>query len=490
MFESRRQCRLLLCCVETSPDSACGLGNGLQGIAGATGSTGAAYAGNAFQNNYLSHQNVQDIKEALAELKEKCGSDGLKCEDYATKLNEILEDAANTSLANELALANCATRECINEHLEAAASFDELFAGLVSVSPDFAKIAIGFENQQLIAARENSVTAAQTRVAMLDNAESFKVNHCGGVWDAACATKFNDTVIAWQGGIETGETLQLLVLGGVAAGTVARSIVAAAAEVCGAANWGCITAFVVREVGTEVLAEFSAGGFTVATVAGKTLVSQSGKIVGVFDEAAAIIETKLPKGYRELGSLGAAGNSTGGLPIGYRRVVASNGNIEILAPDGRIYASIDDLPVPTGNFSGAYEPNPKHDVKRPSVRPHPTNPMETLANSVPTATKGATVEITKAKFGHTFERHGADSTKFLTEHARGSGQAQGQFLDDQSAAKFIQDNLDKVRGGPVSIPVPDGLQVRIINPDGSYSPARTIRLVPGGKGVKTAYPEP
>lgn len=91
----------------------------------------------------------------------------------------------------------------------------------------------------------------------------------------------------------------------------------------------------------------------------------------------------LPEGYRELGSVGAAGNTTGGLPAGYRRVVSGEGDIEILAPSGRVYASVDELPTPSGYFSGRYESNPKHDVRRPGVSPQPTNPETALANSVP-----------------------------------------------------------------------------------------------------------
>jgi hypothetical protein len=67
---------------------------------------------------------------------------------------------------------------------------------------------------------------------------------------------------------------------------------------------------------------------------------------------------------------------------------------------------------------------------------------------------------------------------------------QGQFLDDQAAARFILDNLEATRNGPVSLPVPENVPSRIIMPDGTHAPASTIRLVPGGKGVKTAYPEP
>jgi filamentous hemagglutinin family protein len=102
------------------------------------------------------------------------------------------------------------------------------------------------------------------------------------------------------------------------------------------------------------------------------------------------------------------------------------------------------------------------------------------------------VQITKSRFGHTFDTHGQEATNFLTNRAKGSGQPQGQFLDDQAAARFIQGNLDKVSNGAVSIPVPENMRdvVRVIYPDGSTGPATSIRLVPGGNGVKTAYPEP
>ncbi len=100
------------------------------------------------------------------------------------------------------------------------------------------------------------------------------------------------------------------------------------------------------------------------------------------------------------------------------------------------------------------------------------------------------IPLSRSRFGHTFERHGQDATEFLTNRARATGTPNGQFLDNQAAARFIRENLDKTRGGPVSLPIPKDFPARIINPDGSFSPAKTIRLIPGGKGVKTAYPEP
>lgn len=52
------------------------------------------------------------------------------------------------------------------------------------------------------------------------------------------------------------------------------------------------------------------------------------------------------------------------------------------------------------------------------------------------------IELTKKSFGHTFSTHGDEMTEFLIKRAAGSGKAQRQFLDNQMAAKFINDNLD------------------------------------------------
>ena len=57
----------------------------------------------------------------------------------------------------------------------------------------------------------------------------------------------------------------------------------------------------------------------------------------------------LPNGYREFSSsAGATADAVGGLPAGYRRVVAPNGNIELLAPDGRTF---DPAAIPQINWS-------------------------------------------------------------------------------------------------------------------------------------------
>ena len=98
------------------------------------------------------------------------------------------------------------------------------------------------------------------------------------------------------------------------------------------------------------------------------------------------------------------------------------------------------------------------------------------------------IQLSKTRFGHTFIRHGEDATNFLINRARGSGMAQGQFLNNQKTAQFILDNVEKTANGAVNLPIPKGFPARIINPNGTFSPATHIRLVPGGGGIKTAYP--
>ena len=63
----------------------------------------------------------------------------------------------------------------------------------------------------------------------------------------------------------------------------------------------------------------------------------------------------------------------------------------------------------------------------------------------------------------------------------------GQWLDDLRAEQFISDNLDELRQGARTLDLPEGLG-RVVNPDGTFSPATKVRLVPSGSGVKTAYP--
>ena len=71
--------------------------------------------------------------------------------------------------------------------------------------------------------------------------------------------------------------------------------------------------------------------------------------------------------------------------------------------------------------------------------------------------------------------------------AKNSGQSQVQWIDNSAAEDFIAKNLDKTKNGTVEIKLPEGLG-RIVNPDGTFSPATHAKLVPSGSGIKSAYP--
>ena len=104
------------------------------------------------------------------------------------------------------------------------------------------------------------------------------------------------------------------------------------------------------------------------------------------------------------------------------------------------------------------------------------------------AVAGSSIKLTISRFGHSFINHGEEATKFIINRARGSGIMQGQFLDNQKAAQFILANVSKTANGPINLPLPKNIPARVIMPDGTFTKATHIRLIPGGKGVKTAYP--
>jgi uncharacterized protein RhaS with RHS repeats len=91
------------------------------------------------------------------------------------------------------------------------------------------------------------------------------------------------------------------------------------------------------------------------------------------------------------------------------------------------------------------------------------------------------------RVGHTFDKHGSHNTHQLQMQAKNSGLAQGQWVDDAAAEKLIADNLDKLKQGTATIEIPLGVG-RVVNPDGTFSPATHAVLVPSGSGVKTAFP--
>lgn len=100
--------------------------------------------------------------------------------------------------------------------------------------------------------------------------------------------------------------------------------------------------------------------------------------------------------------------------------------------------------------------------------------------------KGVNWKSTK-KFGHTFSRHGAGdkNTNRLRGRAASTNQEQGQWLDNQKAAEFL-DSLGEVKE-VTEVNLPKGLG-QIITPSGEIVEATKIRVVPSPTGIKTAFP--
>ncbi|WP_422350083.1 DUF6443 domain-containing protein [Flagellimonas sp.] len=111
--------------------------------------------------------------------------------------------------------------------------------------------------------------------------------------------------------------------------------------------------------------------------------------------------------------------------------------------------------------------------------------LKTAKPKAPVVVKPMTMKGKTIK--HTFTKHGSQNTDQLIKQAKGSGNPQGQWLDNVAAEDFIARNLDKTKNGSVTIEIPEGLG-RVVNPDGTFTPATHARLVPSGSGVKTAYP--
>ena len=88
---------------------------------------------------------------------------------------------------------------------------------------------------------------------------------------------------------------------------------------------------------------------------------------------------ELPPGSRKLEPVGAQVTA----PKGYDVYQAPDGTRYYQDAKGNNYASLDDLPTPTGQFEGKYVSNPKHDSSGGSISPQPKNPEATIADSVP-----------------------------------------------------------------------------------------------------------
>jgi len=92
-------------------------------------------------------------------------------------------------------------------------------------------------------------------------------------------------------------------------------------------------------------------------------------------------------------------------------------------------------------------------------------------------------------FRHTFLKHGqgAKNTQSLKDTAQRKGQPQGQWLDNEAAAKLLN-GFKNIRG-PASMKIPEGMG-QVMMPDGSILPTTRATMVPQPFGFVSAYPIP
>ncbi|OGB33216.1 MAG: hypothetical protein A3F78_08615 [Burkholderiales bacterium RIFCSPLOWO2_12_FULL_61_40] len=102
------------------------------------------------------------------------------------------------------------------------------------------------------------------------------------------------------------------------------------------------------------------------------------------------------------------------------------------------------------------------------------------------AAKGAANWKSVKQFGHTFGEHGAGAknTERLLDRAHGTGNPQGQWLNNEKAAEAL--SVVKV-DGPATVRIPQGLG-QVIKPDGTIVKTEWATVVPRGDGLRTAYP--
>jgi hypothetical protein len=96
----------------------------------------------------------------------------------------------------------------------------------------------------------------------------------------------------------------------------------------------------------------------------------------------------------------------------------------------------------------------------------------------------------KARYGHTFIKHGEGkkNTQKLKDIARSTGNNQGQWMDNNKAHGVLSGHADVT--SVKRIEIPDGLG-QVIKPDGTIVPTNHALIIPRLKtpgSLTTAYP--
>jgi hypothetical protein len=173
----------------------------------------------------------------------------------------------------------------------------------------------------------------------------------------------------------------------------------------------------------------------------------------------------------KLRQLEAAANVTGDLPSGYRRIVnKANGHIEFLAPNGRVYASIEEAVA-------ANRPPPTAAVASGGERPAPPQLQANWGTLNHYRHGGLMTAIEHINYRHGFD---ADLKNV------------GRFAKETSIRNIQSYVDDALRYGQVTV-IEDGFRIehnlgQIVGTDAAGNATSNIRVFVRGGNIQTAFP--
>jgi len=317
------------------------------------------------------------------------------------------------------------------------------------------------EVQQMLAEREACATEAcrldvQAKYAELDDLRNRELSELCDVNKSACTAIYTQLELERP---KIALLAQQLRQNGADAG-VLYMVESHIPESNLAAQMSVINTEVAKEKGglytlgaliAEGIAGLSQWGRPTASVGGKTI-SQDSEASGT---SAGKVSAELPTGYRELkASAGAMANTTGGLPEGHRRVVSSTGNVEVLAPNGKLYVETSSGLLPkSGAFSFYVE-------REKAIQAQVTGPKGGVVEPIVTAkgtVKGTVFEDVNqtAKIGPTNEPTLIAERVAAKTEAEGKPHPNGTVADSHAEIGVIQQayNAGKTQGSVMSMTV-------------------------------------
>ncbi len=148
----------------------------------ADASIAAGIAASAHENNYLSHDDLANLKRDL----EACRTAPGGCSDE--RLEQITEDYRQISIDNDADLAACRTIECVDWHLERVADYEDLHAATDEIAPDVGRdLSLDYLRPDLLTERQYLMN-----IMAQDLEDNWKAANCRNLPAADCSAGFSE----------------------------------------------------------------------------------------------------------------------------------------------------------------------------------------------------------------------------------------------------------------------------------------------------------